>query len=105
MTTAPSSKTSYVVLGSDAGPKKLELIAKHKIKTIDEDGLLRMIGSNKSKADDPKVLEAKKKEEEKIKTMAKDMSLKKDAPWAYFHLARHVGLDPDVSVMPFAVST
>lgn len=80
MTTAPSSKTSYVVLGSDAGPKKLELIAKHKIKTIDEDGLLRMIGSNKSKADDPKVLEAKKKEEEKIKTMAKDMSLKKDAP-------------------------
>ncbi|GAA5849527.1 hypothetical protein JCM3766R1_000220 [Sporobolomyces carnicolor] len=80
VTTAPSSKTSYVVLGSDAGPKKLELIAKHKIKTIDEDGLLRMIGSNKSKADDPKVLEAKKKEEEKIKTMAKDMSLKKDAP-------------------------
>ncbi|GAA6020636.1 hypothetical protein JCM11491_001129 [Sporobolomyces phaffii] len=80
VTTAPSSKTSYVVLGSDAGPKKLELIAKHKIKTLDEDSFLRMIGTNKSKADDPKVLEAKKKEEEKIKSMAKDMSLKKDAP-------------------------
>ncbi|GAA5961484.1 hypothetical protein JCM3765_003600 [Sporobolomyces pararoseus] len=80
VTTAPSSKTSYVVLGSDAGPKKLELIKKHKIKTLDEDGFLRMIGTSESKADDPKFLEAKKKEEEKIKTMAKSMSLTKDAP-------------------------
>ncbi|GAA5992920.1 hypothetical protein JCM5350_007801, partial [Sporobolomyces pararoseus] len=80
VTTAPSSKTSYVVLGSDAGPKKLELIKKHKIKTLDEDGFLRMIGTSESKADDPIFLEAKKKEEEKIKTMAKNMSLSKDAP-------------------------
>ena len=80
VTTAPSSKTSYVVLGSDAGPKKLELIKKHKIKTLDEDGFLRMIGTSESKADDPKVLEAKKKEEEKIKTMSKNRSLSKDAP-------------------------
>ncbi|GAA5897705.1 replication factor C subunit 1 [Sporobolomyces salmoneus] len=80
VTTAPSSKTSYVVLGKDAGPKKIEMIKKHSIKTVDEDGFLRMIGTNKSKADDPKVLEAKKKEEEKVKKMAKDMVLKKDAP-------------------------
>ncbi|GAA5883791.1 hypothetical protein JCM16303_002375 [Sporobolomyces ruberrimus] len=80
VTTAPSSKTSYVVLGSDAGPKKLEVIAAKKIKTLDEDGFLRMIGTNKSKSDDPKVLEAKKKEDDKIKSMAKDMALKKDAP-------------------------
>lgn len=39
-----------------------------------------MIGTNKSKSDDPKVLEAKKKEDDKIKSMAKDMALKKDAP-------------------------
>ncbi|GAA5926210.1 replication factor C subunit 1 [Sporobolomyces koalae] len=80
VTTAPSSRTSYVVLGSDAGPKKLEVIAKHKIKTLTEDDFLRMIGTNKSKDDDPKVKEAKQKEEEKIKAMSKDMALTKDAP-------------------------
>ncbi|KAI9613718.1 hypothetical protein KEM48_003717 [Puccinia striiformis f. sp. tritici PST-130] len=46
VTTSPSSKTSYVVLGSDAGPKKLEMIKKHKIKTITEDEFLALIGSN-----------------------------------------------------------
>lgn len=96
VTTAPSSKTSYVVLGSDAGPKKLEVIKKHSLKTLTEDQFLRMIGTNASKADDPKVKEAKKKEEEKIKSMAKDMSLKKDAPYVsalafylYLYLTRY----------------
>lgn len=87
MTTAPSSKTSYVVLGSDAGPKKLEVIARHSLKTLTEDQFLRMIGTSESKKDDPKVKEARKKEEEKIKTMAKDMSLKKDAPYVLFTLS------------------
>ncbi|KMU73608.1 replication factor C subunit 1 [Coccidioides immitis RMSCC 3703] len=36
VTGAPSSKTSYVVLGSDAGPKKLATIRKHNLKTINE---------------------------------------------------------------------
>lgn len=45
VTTSPSSKTSYVVLGSDAGPKKLELIAKHKIKTLTEDEFLELIAT------------------------------------------------------------
>ncbi|GAA5917835.1 hypothetical protein JCM8208_006381, partial [Rhodotorula glutinis] len=81
VTTAPSSKTSYVVLGAEAGPKKLEQIAKHKIKTLDEDGFLALIGSRKSDPNDPKLVEAKKKEEQKVKEAVKAMKgLGKDAP-------------------------
>ncbi|GAA5961864.1 hypothetical protein JCM21900_006467 [Sporobolomyces salmonicolor] len=80
VTTAPSSKTSYVVLGADAGPKKLEMIKKHRIKTVDEDGFLALIAGGKSQADDPKVMEAKRKEQEKVKEAAKQMGLTKDAP-------------------------
>ncbi|KAK5099976.1 DNA replication factor C complex subunit Rfc1 [Lithohypha guttulata] len=43
ITGAPSSKTSYVVLGTEAGPKKLETIRRLGIKTINEDGLFEMI--------------------------------------------------------------
>ncbi|RMD42468.1 hypothetical protein DV735_g2683, partial [Chaetothyriales sp. CBS 134920] len=43
VTSAPSKKTSYVVLGADAGPKKLETIRKLGIKTINEDGLFELI--------------------------------------------------------------
>ncbi|GAA5961951.1 hypothetical protein JCM8115_001625 [Rhodotorula mucilaginosa] len=80
VTTAPSSKTSYVVLGSDAGPKKLELIKKHKLKTLDEDGFLGLIGNRKADPNDPKLVEAKKKEEAKVKEAAKALTLAKDAP-------------------------
>ncbi|TNY21158.1 DNA replication factor C large subunit [Rhodotorula diobovata] len=81
VTTAPSSKTSYVVLGSEAGPKKLEQIAKHKIKTLDEDGFLALIGSRRSDPNDPKVREAKQKEEAKVKEAVKGLKgLGKDAP-------------------------
>lgn len=41
--TAPSGKTSYVVLGTDAGPKKLDTIKKHKLKVIKEEGLFELI--------------------------------------------------------------
>lgn len=80
MTTAPSSKTSYVVLGSDAGPKKLEVIKKHKLKTLDEDGFLGLIGNRKADPNDPKLVEAKKKEEAKVNEAAKALTLAKDAP-------------------------
>jgi replication factor C subunit 1 len=43
--TAPSKKTSYVVLGSDAGPSKLNTIKTHGIKTINEEGLFKLIRS------------------------------------------------------------
>ena len=77
VTTAPSSKTSYVVLGNDAGPKKLETIRKHKIKTINEDGLFELIRRLPPNGGDGKAAqqwEAKKKaEEEKIKEMAAEI--------------------------------
>lgn len=43
VTTAPSGKTSYVVLGQEAGPKKIETIHRLKLKTIDENGLCELI--------------------------------------------------------------
>ena len=73
VTTAPSSKTSYVVLGSDAGPKKLETIKKFSLKTINEDGLFALIrtlpahggsGQAASKANEKREAEEKKFREE-----------------------------------------
>lgn len=49
------------------------MIAKHKIKTLDEDGFLELIGKRPSGASDPKFIEAKKKEEEQIKEAAKTL--------------------------------
>ena len=43
VSTYPSSKTTYVVLGRDAGRKKLDTINQLSLKTIDEDGLFRLI--------------------------------------------------------------
>lgn len=43
VTGAPSSKTTFVVLGDDAGPSKLKKIKDHGIKTIDENGLFELI--------------------------------------------------------------
>lgn len=77
VTTAPSKNTSYVVLGDDAGPKKLEVIAKNNIKTINEEGLFKLIktmppngGDSKAAA---KYAETKAKEDAKIREMAAEM--------------------------------
>jgi replication factor C subunit 1 len=77
VTGAPSSKTSYVVLGSDAGPKKIETIKKNNIRTISEDGLLQLIrtlpahgGTGKAGQEAAKKKDA---EDKKIKEMAKEM--------------------------------
>ena len=77
VTTAPSSKTNFVVLGNDAGPKKLETIARLSLKTIKEDGLFDLIrklppnGGNGKAAE--KFGEKKRAEEQKIKDMAAEM--------------------------------
>jgi replication factor C subunit 1 len=77
ITTAPSRKTSYVVLGSEAGPKKLETIRVHKIKSIDEDGLFQLIRTLPANGGDGKAAQeyAAKKvaEEKKVKEMADEM--------------------------------
>lgn len=72
----PSSKTDYVVLGDDAGPKKIEAIKKHKLQTLDEDGFLNLIGTRKGlcngKVDD-KTKKKLEKEQAEIKKAAQEM--------------------------------
>lgn len=66
--TAPSKKTSYVVLGQDAGPKKLEIIHKFNLKTIEEEGLFQLIEKLPANGGDgvaAQELAAKKAAEEK----------------------------------------
>ncbi|PGH05774.1 replication factor C subunit 1 [Blastomyces parvus] len=77
VTSGPSSKTSYVVLGNDAGPKKLETIRKFGLKTINEDGLFELIRRLPANGGDGKAAEqhaAKRKlEEQRIKDMAAEI--------------------------------
>ncbi|KAL2675008.1 hypothetical protein Neosp_011188 [[Neocosmospora] mangrovei] len=79
----PSSKTSFVVLGEDAGPSKLAKIKSHGIKTIDENGLFDLIrklpaygGSGKGAQ---KAQEKKKIEEEKVKKQVAEMEAEEKA--------------------------
>jgi replication factor C subunit 1 len=77
ITGAPSSKTSYVVLGDDAGPAKLAKIKDHGIKTINEEGLFALIrrlpaGGGSGKGAE-KVRQKRKEEEDKIKKQAAEM--------------------------------
>lgn len=77
VTGQPSSKTSYVVLGDDAGPSKLNKIKSLGIKTINEEGLFELIrrlpaygGTGKGAE---KAQQKKKAEEDKAKQEAIDM--------------------------------
>lgn len=63
MTGAPSGKTSYVVVGANAGPSKLAALAKLQIATLDEDGLLQLVATREGVLDDK--TKKKLKEEEK----------------------------------------
>ncbi|KFY08269.1 hypothetical protein V492_06392 [Pseudogymnoascus sp. VKM F-4246] len=80
VTGAPSGKTSYVVLGSDAGPSKLEKIANLKIKTINEDGLFALIRATSEHMSQTggttraaeKALEKQKEVEKKMKIEAEE---------------------------------
>lgn len=80
VTGAPSRKTSYVVLGNEAGPSKLRKIEELGIKTINEDGLFYLIkktsevmtGGGTSTVAAQKALEKRKLEEEKMKQQAEE---------------------------------
>lgn len=69
----PSSRTSYVVLGTDAGPKKLEQIKKLGVKTLDEDGFLELIRARKDAPPDAETLKKRKKLEKQYEDAAKEM--------------------------------
>ena len=77
ITTGPSKKTSYVVLGSDAGPKKLEIIAQCGLKTISEEGLFELIRRLPANGGDSKAAgqfkEKQEKEAKKVEEAAKEM--------------------------------
>ncbi|KNG84383.1 replication factor C subunit 1 [Aspergillus nomiae NRRL 13137] len=77
VTGAPSSKTSYVVLGGDAGPKKLKTIRDHNLKTINEEGLFELIRRLPANGGDGKAAEKyeekRKAEEKKIRAMAAEI--------------------------------
>lgn len=77
VTGAPSKKTSFVVLGADAGPKKLETIQQFGLKTINEEGLFELIRQLPAHGGDGKAgqqYEAKQKQEEaKVEKAAADM--------------------------------
>lgn len=73
----PSKKTSYIVLGEDAGPKKLEMIKEHNLAVINEDGLFALIERRPANGGDSKAgaeAEAKKeKENERIRKAAEEI--------------------------------
>jgi replication factor C subunit 1 len=75
--TAPSKNTSYVVLGAEAGPKKLETIKKFSLKVIDEQGLCALIKKLPANGGDSvagaKFAEQQKKDAEKIKKEAEEL--------------------------------
>ncbi|KAL9131203.1 MAG: hypothetical protein Q9217_000805 [Psora testacea] len=77
VTGAPSKKTSFVVLGTDAGPKKLETIKQHGLKTIDENGLFELVRKLPANGGDGKAAEQfeakKRKEIEQVEKDARDM--------------------------------
>ena len=77
VTGAPSKKTSFVVLGSDAGPKKLETIKQFGLKTINEHGLFELIRRLPANGGDGKAAEQfevkKKQEQENIEKAAEEM--------------------------------
>ena len=83
VTTGPSKKTSYVVLGSDAGPKKLETIKEYKLKVINEDGLFALIqrlpANGGDSAAGAKAEEKRAKEEENIRKAAEEMEAQERA--------------------------
>jgi replication factor C subunit 1 len=74
---APSKKTSYVILGDDAGPKKLETIKQHNLKVINEQGLFELIRRLPANGGDSAAAEEQakknKKEEDKIREAAEEM--------------------------------
>ena len=77
VTGQPSSKTTYVVLGEDAGPSKLAKIKSFGIKTINEEGLFELIRRLPAHGGGSKAAELvqkkKKEEEDKARKDAVDM--------------------------------
>jgi len=78
VTQSVSKKTSYAVIGREAGPSKLQKVQDLKVKILDEDGLLQLIGSQPGKKSKFEVAaKAMIEEEEKEKRKAEEKEAKK----------------------------
>ncbi|KAK0550685.1 DNA replication factor C complex subunit Rfc1 [Tilletia horrida] len=73
VTSGPSSKTSYVVVGTEPGNSKLAMIKKHKLPTLDEDGLLNLIATRGAAPLTSEQKQKIKEEEAKVKEAAKKL--------------------------------
>ncbi|WWC85920.1 uncharacterized protein L201_000790 [Kwoniella dendrophila CBS 6074] len=73
VTTSPSGKTSFVVVGEGAGASKLKTIADKKIPTLTEDEFFEFIRSREGGKLDEKTLKARQAEEKKIQQQAMEM--------------------------------
>ena len=73
MTGAPSKKTSYVVIGENAGPSKVKKIEELGIQTLNEDEFFELIRSREGAELDEKQIKARQKDEHKIAEQAKAM--------------------------------
>ncbi|KAI1315277.1 hypothetical protein EDD11_001009 [Mortierella claussenii] len=61
VTGSPSGKTTYVIVGDDAGQSKLEKVKKLKIRTLDEDGFLELIRTSPARTEDGEIVKATSK--------------------------------------------
>ncbi|KAH7927047.1 DNA replication factor C, large subunit, partial [Leucogyrophana mollusca] len=79
VTGQPSSKTSYVVLGDNAGPSKIAAIKKHGLKTLSEDEFLNLIATREGPGGpggaglDEKTKKKMAKDQEAIRQAAKEL--------------------------------
>ena len=97
ITSGPSKKTSFVVLGNDAGPKKLETIEQYGLKTINENGLFELIRRLPANGGDGKAgeqYEAKQKAEEAKAEKAAEEMLKKEHSEAEKAASASIGYQP-----------
>ncbi len=77
VTGAPSGRTSYVVLGENAGPSKLKKIQENKIATINEDEFLDLIGNRPGGGElNDKQKEKEEKERKAIEKQAKEIEMR-----------------------------
>lgn len=79
VTQGPSSKTSYVVIGDNAGAGKLAVVEKNKLKKLDEDGFLDLIRTRGAGELDESAKKKIAAEEKKIKEIAKELGPPKSA--------------------------
>lgn len=76
VTGSPSGKTSYVVVGDDAGQSKLDKVKKLKIKTLDEDEFLDLIRTSPARTEDGEIIKSKPKATAKTTTTSSSSSTK-----------------------------